>query len=192
MKLILKITVIILFPFIIGLSIPADDMEPPASDTLAYPEHIAGAYTGGFGEESCHSCHFDYDLNPGEGNLEIYAPETYKAGESLDIEVTVQREDIEKAGFQMTARFEDGSQAGRFELAETLTETPDVDNDVQYLQHGIGEVTAEGGSKTWAITWNAPEEKTGPVYLNIAVNAANGDDSEFGDWIYVDEVVLKE
>lgn len=192
MKLILKISSIILFPFIVGLSIQADKPEPSVSEPFSYPEHIAGAYTGGFGEDSCHSCHFDYDLNPGDGSLEIIAPDLYRPGEPHEIEINVQREDIGKAGFQMTARFENGSQAGRFELNDKLTETPGIDNELQYIQHGIGEVTAEGGSKTWAVIWNAPEEKTGPVYLNIAVNAANGDDSEFGDWIYVDELVLNE
>lgn len=157
-----------------------------------YPEHIAGAYTGGFGEESCHSCHFDYDLNHPEGELNFLGIEdAYESGMEYELNLIVKREEMSRAGFQMTARFEDGSQAGSFTMTEELTTTPNIDNTVIYLQHEVGKVEAEGVEKNWQITWKAPAEGSEHVIFNIAANAANGDASEFGDWIYLKEIKIE-
>lgn len=186
----LKILVITLLPFAIGSTINLeDDLVKSDNAVVPYPDHIAGAYTGGFGEQSCHSCHFDYDLNQPEGGLSISGiNETFEAGQDYKITLSVKREDMNRAGFQMTARFEDGFQAGQFELHENLTTTPNIDNDISYLQHAVGKVEAENGKKKWQITWTAPDQTDQPVIFNIAANAANGDASAFGDWIYLKEI----
>lgn len=194
MKLLLKIVSIILLPFIIGKTIPSDDgslIEPDYEYTEAYPEHIAGAYTGGFGEQSCHSCHFDYELNQPEGELSVSGIEnSFEPGEKYQINIKLKREDMAEGGFQMTARFEDSTQAGTFDLNENLTRTPNIDSDVSYVQHGVGKTEAQVGEITWQVTWVAPNQ-TKPVFFNIAANATNGDASEFGDWIYVKEVKIQ-
>jgi len=189
------IGLITLLPFIVGKAVITNkaDMNLENEELITtYPEHIAGAYTGGFGEESCHSCHFDYDLNHPEGELFFSGLEDeYEAGRKYTINLTVKRKDLSRAGFQMTARFNDGSQAGSFTLTEKLTTTPNIKNTVTYLQHAIGEVEAEGGEKNWQIEWTAPDQNSGRIIFNIAANAANGDASEFGDWIYLKEVKIE-
>lgn len=179
-----------LFPFIIGITVGWDDNTVKnRNEVLPYPEHIAGAYTGGFGEQSCHSCHFDYDLNQPEGELAVSGiDKTFEAGREYTISLDVKRKEMNRAGFQMTARFEDGSQAGEFELNEDLTTTPNIDNDLTYLQHAVGKVEAENGEKNWQIIWIAPDQANQPIIISIAANAANGDASEFGDWIYLKEI----
>lgn len=186
---------ITLFPVIIGIVVAPSDADPKVekdSLTTTYPDHIAGPYTGGFGEQSCHSCHFDYELNQPEGELIVSGiEEIYKARKEYKISLMVKREDMSRAGFQMTARFEDGSQAGSFTITDELTTTPNIENGVTYLQHAAGKVEAEGVEKKWQITWTAPGQSSDSVIFNIAANAANGDASEFGDWIYVKEIEVE-
>lgn len=191
MKHFLIIIAITLLPFAIGLTLnPIDGSLKGEKETLSpYPEHIAGAFTGGFGEQSCHSCHFDYDLNQPEGELSVSGIDNqFEPGHEYIITLNLKREDMSRAGFQMTARFEDGSQAGQFELNEELTTTPNIENDITYLQHAVGKVEAENGKKNWQIIWTAPDQAKQPIIFNIAANAANGDASAFGDWIYLKEI----
>lgn len=159
-----------------------------------YPEHIEGAFTGGFGEETCHSCHFDYDLNQEGGALEILGiPAEIQPGHSYEIEISVERDDLTKAGFQLTSRFADGSQAGVFELSdnERVMLTKAVPDSLQYVQHSpSGTMPSESSKTDWAITWQSPATIGDSIYFNVAANAANGDQSEFGDWIYIKEVVI--
>lgn len=195
MKLFSKIISIILLPFLIGKTVQLNHSTSNNSQPLTsfiYPEHIAGAYTGGFGEQSCHSCHFDYDLNQPEGELTVTGiGQSYEAGQQYTINIRVHRADMNVAGFQMTARFEDGSQAGQFEIDDKITATPNIDSKVTYVQHAVGMVEAENGEKSWQITWRSPGQATQPVIFNIAANAANGDASAFGDWIYLKEMKIE-
>jgi len=60
---------------------------------------------------------------------------------------------------------------------------------LQYVQHSFsGTEPVKTGVNNWVIDWIAPKELTDTTYFNISSNAANGDDSAFGDWIYVKEV----
>jgi hypothetical protein len=188
MKLVLLIPLLVVLVLILSAAVHQSVIK---SANVTYPDHIDGPFTGGFGEESCHSCHFDYDINHPEGSLEIRGLNTsYKPGHTYEFEILVSRHDMLKAGIQMTARFEDGRQAGNFALNDSLTFTPGIEGGVQYLQHAPGTIAAGGGNKTWTITWTAPDQSSGDVIFNIAANAATGDQSEFGDWIYVEEVLL--
>lgn len=158
------------------------------------PEHLDGPFTGGFGEETCRSCHFDYDLNQEGGSLAVKGLDNpLEPGESYEVIVTVESEQLEVGGFQMTARFKDGTQAGEFEwTGDRLMLTPSVGDDIQYLQHS-SEGTSPTGDRevSWTFIWLAPENRSSnQVIFNIAANAGNDDDSSFGDWIYAEEIVL--
>lgn len=174
---------------LIGGGIPA-----PEPAQVFYPEHLTGAYTGGFGEETCRSCHFDYNLNPEEGKLTVSGFEDkVSAGQQVQIQINVEREELGAAGFQLSARYENGKQAGNFELGnnERIMFSKSVPDSVQYLQHtGEGSKPGTNNSQTWTVTWEAPDSVAGPVIFNLAVNAANGDQSEFGDFIYSGEWVI--
>lgn len=159
---------------------------------LSYPEHLTGTFTGGFEEETCRSCHFDYDLNPNGGSLTIAGiPAPISVGETIEIKVTVEREELGAAGFQLTARNEDGSQAGRFEIEDNtrLMFSESVPDSLQYVQHtNEGTNPSEENKNSWTVTWKAPETMEGSIIFNISANAANGDQSEFGDFIYAEEI----
>ncbi|WP_340104502.1 choice-of-anchor V domain-containing protein [Rhodohalobacter sp. 8-1] len=194
MKIYYSLLFLILLPFIVGVSISAEK-KTSANHTIGSinPNHLDGAFTGGFGEETCRSCHFDYDLNMESGSLSVDGlNEEYEPGSEVDIIVTVRSEQLEIGGFQMTARHEDGSQAGSFEWdGDRLRFTPEISGDVQYIQHSE-EGTEPTGERevSWSFTWLAPE--TGEsVIINVAANAGNYDDSSFGDWIYAKKITLK-
>lgn len=182
-----KVILIPALTFSAGFLFSISEKEPTRS-TIPYPEHLVGAYTGGFGEETCRSCHFDYDLNWDEGSLSVNGlPSEVKEGYTYEFQITIKREDLGKAGFQFSARFSDGSQAGEFLVEDNpdLMLTKEVPDSLQYLQHSEQGALPEGeGENSWYITWKAPEPVSDTIHFHISANAANGDQSEFGDWIY--------
>ena len=193
MQIALKLLSIILLPFLVGISIP-DKKAATADLKIDFnPEHLDGRFTGGFGEQTCHSCHFDYDLNQEGGSLAVEGiNDEYQPGKSYEITVTVESVHLENGGFQMASRFEDGTQAGVFEWnGERLMYTPSISDDVKYLQHSREGTTKTGEREiSWKFYWIAPESDSGNIIFNIAANAGNDDDSAFGDWIYVKEIEL--
>jgi hypothetical protein len=188
----IKITSLILFPFVIGIGMPESEKDIVPFDADFNPEHLDGPFTGGFGELTCHSCHFDYDLNMYGGSLTVDGlPDNYQPGNSYNLTVTVESSHLENGGFQMTARFEDGSQAGSFNWdGDHLMYTPKISEEVKYLQHTRQSTSpTEDREVSWNFVWTAPKSATGSIIFNIAANAGNNDDSSFGDWIYVDELI---
>lgn len=182
-----KILILPVITLILGLLVGTMNPPPEASYEI-YPEELPGAYTGGFGEETCHSCHFDYPLNPeDEGSLTLEGiPEQYKASRQYIFTLTLQRKEMGDAGFQISSRFEDSSQAGSFDTgSEHLSQTK-TDNSVQYLQHAINgsKMDENETSASWKISWTAPGTGSKKVIFNIAANAGNGDASAFGDLIF--------
>jgi hypothetical protein len=90
-------------------------------------------------------------------------------------------------GVQLTARFEgEGAQAGTLRpgAAENGRMTVSTSFDIQYAQHvRSGTTLVAPDTARWTVLWTAPEGG-GPVQLNATANAANADDSQFGDYIY--------
>jgi hypothetical protein len=190
---------ILFLPFItIALSWLVGTGQPESDSNtgpITYPKHLTGTFTGGFGEETCRSCHFDFDLNPEKGSLDIAdIPDNISKGEKIDIEISVEREELGAAGFQLSARYKDGSQAGRFKIEDKkrIMFSEVVPDSLQYVQHSkIGSNPVGKNKNRWTVTWQAPDSISGPVLLNIAANAANGDQSEFGDYIYTEEMEME-
>lgn len=164
-------------------------------------------FTGGFGEPTCHACHFDAPEDPGAGELVLAGvPGAYAPGAEYALTVTLRDPRLERAGFQLTARFAGeeggpaaGRQAGRLLAPEPLTGSS-VDSGagprVEVVEHRDPPVlyarqTREGSSPVaaheavWTVRWIAPDEPAGPVAFHAAANAANHDDSEFGDVIHL-------
>lgn len=200
----IKVAILIIAPLMIGLMIP--DMRNSGkvlpyvdadSSGLLNPEHLDGPFTGGFGELTCHTCHFDYDMNMlDRGRLELSGfgeGSKFRPGETHELTITIQSDHLEIGGFQMTTRFEDGTQAGDFEWESgRLMYTPNIENDVLYLQHSRdGTSPTSDRTVTWTFQWMAPDNADRPVHIHIAANAGNDDDSAFGDWIYTKELEIQ-
>lgn len=176
-----KQVVLVLLCLIFGATVRAYVDEPP-------PRH-----SGGFGEPTCHVCHSQYPLNEPEGGLTLEGlPESYRAGEKYTVSVRLNGEEIRAAGFQMAARFLEGSrqgeQAGTFEsIDDRIKVTRAVPDDIQYAHHSaVGSRVESPEEVVWQLIWTAPPDPfSGTVIFHVAANAGNGDDSEFGDRVYV-------
>lgn len=180
-----------LFTLVVGLQLSQNKAVSPV-DPAPYPEHLTGTFTGGFGEQTCRSCHFDYNLNPEEGSLSVSdIGASISGGERVEFNISVTRDDIGAGGFQLSARYEDGRQAGNFNIEDNdrLMFTQSAPDSLQYVQHSK-EGTDPSGEDTirWKVVWQAPGSPSGPVLFNLSANAANGDQSEFGDYIYTREI----
>jgi hypothetical protein len=147
------------------------------------------AYTGGFGEPTCRACHADAPLNEASGTLAIDGvPDRYQPGRTYELEVTLRRDGMRRAGFELAARLADGDRAGTQAgvVAPTDDRTVvalDSATRVAYVTHTrAGTSVAAGGTGRWTFRWTAPG--AGAVAFHVAANAANDDDSPLGDFIY--------
>lgn len=122
----LRLLALPILTLLLGLFLTANH-KITQPQTAVYPEHLPGAFTGGFGEESCHSCHFDYALNPESGSLSVEGiPSIFEAGKTYSFTISVEREKLGQAGFQISSRFDDGSQAGFFDATSDNLQFTDV------------------------------------------------------------------
>ena len=160
----------------------------------AYPEGPPVAHTGGFGEPTCHRCHFDQPINAPGGSLRLVGvPEVYTAGARYVLTIELARPEMQRGGFQLAARFANGGsvarQAGRLGMLDDRVEVVRDDSSaVQYAHHTeAGTVLATPDTIRWMIAWSAPEMATARVVFHVSANAANDDASEFGDFVYIAE-----
>jgi len=174
-----------------GLEVATAQASEKSAVGLVYRDGPPLGFSGGFGEDHCQACHSSDKVNASPGSVTISAPERYTPGKTYAVTITLKRPGMAISGFQFTARFEnDSSQAGSLSLADSLKDRMKVANDrgVQYAYHlrpGT-ELTATDVVR-WTLRWTAPAGGR-TVVFNAAANAANGDDSQFGDFVYVSRV----
>lgn len=146
--------------------------------------------TGGFGEMTCHECHWDNPLNEPGGRLALLGiPTTYTPGERYLITVDLAHPELVLGGFQLTARFDGESSAGvnagvLHTLSELTARAFDESGRITYVQHTkAGATAASSGAARWTVEWTAPTAG-GAIIFHAAGNASNGDASALGDFIY--------
>lgn len=149
------------------------------------PSHATGAP----GETTCIVCHTGNPLNASVGAVTITAPDTYTPGSVVQVVVRVDRSAASRFGFELTAKNAAGQFVGAFDVSapgiafaggspnEHVTHAPAMDSD---------------GSFSWTIPWTAPASGSGTVTLYAAGNAANGDFSNQGDFIFTTSATLAE
>jgi len=116
-------------------------------------------------------------------------PASYAPGETYPLTIALSRPGLELAGFQLTARFEDGTQAGVLAPPSggesRVAISPDSDTRVLYAhQRGAAAEPAAPGAARWTVSWTAPEAVAPAVLFHVAANAADGDGSASGDYVY--------
>lgn len=147
---------------------------------FTYNSQPPTARTGGFGERDCTSCHGG-TVNSSTGKVIIGAPAFYTPGATVPITVNIQDTAAgrQRWGFELSARFKDGRQAGSFAAAPPVG--VQTAGNVQYAGNAPGP-TAPGSSYTFTMNWTAPADTSGgDVVFNAAGMAANGDSSTGGD-----------
>ncbi|MGH7504313.1 MAG: choice-of-anchor V domain-containing protein, partial [Longimicrobiales bacterium] len=165
---------------------------------VAARANVAGpppAHTGGFGEKTCHECHFDGPLDAPSGEVTIEGvPFVYEPGHTYTLHIRVRDARLKRAGFELAARYaagpDAGVQAGELHIAPGIGATT-IANDVIYAHHVASGTTPDSaGEHGWDIEWTAPADARADVALHVAANAANDDDSELGDRIHTGSVVV--
>jgi hypothetical protein len=185
------------------LFIPVAFMVLSTSVALAAP-FLSGpppGFTGGFGEPGCAQCHFDGRINDAAGSLMIAGlPSRYEPGQTYTLKVTVTHPSLERGGFQVAARFAEGARAGRNagvlsgDSARVLITAARNDPMTRYASHNASSTAAVAKhTSSWVLSWTpgadlAADDAVAAVVFHVAGNAANGDDSPFGDFIYMDSV----
>ena len=164
-----------------------------AAPFRSYPDGPPPGFTGGFGEESCSGCHFGEPINDPEGIFQLKGiPDSYEAGESYPIVITLSRAGMEAGGFQLSARlWDDGSQAGSLapDPADAAHLTVVTDRNIEYLhQQHSGSDASSTDTLRWRIQWTAPATASAVVF-HASANAGDGDGSVSGDFVYTAEVV---
>lgn len=152
------------------------------------PSHTSAPMEG-----NCTSCHGDFPVNSGSGNVVISGlPLKYIPGQHISLTVTVNQEDGVVFGFQMTAVDRLGRRVGTYTLPpgnppEMQVLTGIVDgNPRDYISHRIDGITpTEFGTRSWTFDWTAPDTPQGKLDFYFAGNAANSDGSPGGDHIYI-------
>jgi len=172
----------------IAVLVPILLIGAASASTGAYRDAPPPGFSSGFGEPSCHACHFSREPNEAPGRLALRGvPERYTPGTTYLITIILTRPGMAIAGFQLTARFSDGGQqAGTLAPAKSdsarLTIT--IDHNIAYAyQNRAGSMLAARDTATWTLLWTAPSTARA-VSFHAAANAANGDDTVDGDFVY--------
>lgn len=164
---------------------------PEASSAGRYAEHPPLAHTGGFGEPTCHACHFGDGVNAGDGRLTVEGLPDDVAPDSTHRFSVHLTGSMERGGFMLSVRQSDGRQAGRVSPVDTgRVAVHSVDSTgVQYAHHTLSGTKLTGEKRaTWQVEWSTPDRVGDTVLVHVSANAANDDASEFGDDIYATTV----
>ena len=167
-----------------------------------FPDGPPPGRTGGFGEPTCQVCHADANVVVGAEGLWIESlPRNYMPGETYRLTVSLTRQGMGRGGFQVSARYAEGKvagkQAGDLVPQDSTTFVSILTNRaVQYLSHTLrGARLTAPDTSTWTFMWRAPVDppkgRAGEVIFNVAANASNNDQSEFGDKILIREFRVK-
>ena len=143
--------------------------------------------TGGFGEPTCNQagCHVGTDVNGGPGGVTISAPQSYTSGGTFPIIVTVSDPNQRRWGFELSARTQNGLQAGTLLPGSDGFTQVIAQGGIQYIEHTLaGTRNGTTGGASFNFTWRAPDASEGQVVFHVAANAANGDFTHDGDRIY--------
>jgi hypothetical protein len=154
----------------------------------AYAEAAPPGFSGGFGEQSCHACHFHAAVNAAPGRVTIAGvPDRFAPGRRYPLTATLSRPGMKLAGLQLTARFKDGgAQAGALapDEGEQDRVRVDVQSGVQYFnQRRRGTSLTSSDTASWKLIWTAPASG-GAVVFHVATNAADGDETVEGDYVH--------
>jgi hypothetical protein len=149
-------------------------------------------FTGGFGEPTCQQCHFGNGLNDPSGALALLGADVgYDPGGTLSLTVRLSSPQLAVGGFQMSVRDVDGKSTGLLQSTDSRTKLVSDTTGVQYLEHtylGAEQLGQPSGIAEWNVLLRLPLDAPDTLVINVAGNAANGDNSALGDYIYSTEV----
>lgn len=149
-------------------------------------------FTNAPDENNCAACHSDYALDSGPGSVRIFGvPANYTPSERVPLSVKVKQNSAPILGFQITAIWDSGPNAGMRAGTLTITDAvqtwlrPNLDNTRDYIvQTSDGATPTAAQEKTWSFIWQAPATRQGRISFYATGNGGNLDHSTTGDYIY--------
>lgn len=166
------------------LAAGASDALPSVSSAYGPSDGYAGEPPNGL---TCTLCHDTYDLNSGDGALQLLdLPPAFAAGETYPLRVRIEDPGMAVWGFELTVVGPAGQMAGVLNVTDPvrtqLSDDPGMTLD--YLKHtypGTDENTPNG-PVTWNFSWTAPDLYGVTFYL--AGVAGNVSEDPGGDYVY--------
>lgn len=147
-----------------------------AAASFAYPEGAPWGAANPDAQDTCASCHYDYEPVRNSAALEILGlPETARAGREYLLEVRFAPPAARISGFQLVAAAGDAD-AGAFRSADAAVEA------IGSAGRSTSPVAVRQAA-SWKLRWLAPASPAS-VRLYLAASAANDDQSPFGDTIH--------
>src|SRR3989442_8301939 len=141
-------------------------------------------------------CHTSFPLNSSSGSVSVSGlpASGWAAGQTYPLTVTITRTSQRAFGFQLSAVGDStNQQAGSFArgtnvqgICGNLASSPLNCSNASAIQFAEHQSPASGsGTGTFTVNWTAPASASvGTVRFNIAGNAANGDGTNQGDYIF--------
>ena len=140
-------------------------------------------------------CHTSFRLNDSSGSVSVSGlPSAWAVGQTYPLTVTIQRSNQRAFGFQLSAVVDaTNQQAGSFASAGivqvicgSLTSIPASCSSLSAIQFAEHRLPQPGsGMGTFTVNWTAPADTSlGTIRFNVAGNAADGDGTNQGDYIF--------
>lgn len=153
-------------------------------------------YTGSPGESNCTNCHNSFAANSGSGSIYLTSnlinSNQYSPGQTYTINVTVKQTGLGLFGFgtEILSGVDNAGTLVITNAAKTQIKTKTVNgvirnNVVHQLNAGLSTDSA-----VFTFDWVAPATNIGNVTIYFAGAACDADESETGDYIYVDSLVV--
>lgn len=185
---VLAVAAVFVVFFILGSMVGKDPVSASASGPSA-------SHTNAPGEDNCTTCHTSFTVDSGGGSVSISGiPANYLPNQQVAITVTTEDAGPSSLlfGFQMTAVDNLGRPVGTYTLP--VQDPPRLQvitgnvsgNARRYVEHTVDGLFLPSvfGHNTWTFTWTAPSKRVGKVDFYAAGNAANGNGTSGGDYIY--------
>ena len=162
---------------------------PPAQRTGAPVD-------GGLNCTACHRTFAPANSDP-RGSVTVAAA-AYSPGVTQTIKVTIQHPLQKRWGFQLTARLasDPSKQAGTFAVNSLVrvrcancSDAP-CNGGTEFPEHNNAQFTDVGAGFTYTVDWTPPSTNVGDVIFYAAGNAANGDGTFNGDYIYTTSAIV--
>jgi len=149
-------------------------------------------FSGGPGDiGTCVVCHGGNEVNAGTGSVTVMAPAEFVPGQTYTLTVTVVNTTpgapVPRQGFQLSVQDASGDHWGDLTVTDPVN-THYASENPAYVTH----TSAGTLLSAWTMNWTAPAGEDAPETLTIyvAANAANGDGTLDGDFIYTTTVAM--
>lgn len=150
----------------------------PAS-VFSYSANPPNGHTGAPGEGTCRDCHTSFGLNSGPGTLSIETVEEFEPGIAYMVIVALQQAGQTRWGFEFSPLDQ-----GTLALIDPSTTQLDSQGGRAYVKQTTAGTYVGAPAAGWAFTWTAPAQPPDVVTFYASANAADGNGSTSGDYIY--------